>query len=270
MITAVSHLTFAANDPDAVALAYEILLDRKAELLRGADGAPLCRFQFANIAFEILAAGNGGEGLASIAFETTDIEAAARKLDRRGLGVGAIEEHAFRSDAGRDELVRRVADIAPVSSHGVALSLVETRAGLNKQQPSPTSVIGLDHIVVNSPNPERAIALYGGKLGLDFALDRTNPDWGSRLLFFRCGGVTVEISHSLKKGISDSPDSLWGLAWRVPNIAETQQRLRQAGLDISEPRKGRRPGSEVFTVRSGTGNVPTLMLSAAPKDGASN
>ena len=37
-------------------------------------------------------------------------------------------------------------------------------------------------------------------------------DWGSRLLFFRCGDLVVEIAHDLKKGVSDAPDQLWGLS----------------------------------------------------------
>ena len=133
---------------------------------------------------------------------------------------------------------------------------------------SGSSVSGLDHVVIRSPNPERAVALYGGRLGLDFALDRTNQDWGSRLLFFVCGGVRVEIGHSLAKGVSDLPDQLWGLAWRVADMSETRAKLQRAGLNTSDATSGRRPGSHVMTVRSGTCNIPTIMLSAVPKDAA--
>ncbi len=59
------------------------------------------------------------------------------------------------------------------------------------------SVSGLDHIVVHTTNPERAVALYGGRLGLDLRLDRSNEQWGARQLFFRCGGAVVEVGASL-------------------------------------------------------------------------
>ena len=108
------------------------------------------------------------------------------------------------------------------------------------------SVSGLDHVVIRSPNPERAVALYGGRLGLDFALDRTNQDWGSRLLFFVCGGVRVEIGHSLAKGVSDLPDSLWGSpgAWRTARDAgETAARGRgDVGRQGRPP--ARQPGAD--------------------------
>ena len=122
--------------------------------------------------------------------------------------------------------------------------------------------------MIRSPNPERAVALYGGRLGLDFALDRTNQDWGSRLLFFVCGGVRVEIGHSLAKGVSDLPDSLWGLAWRVTDASETQARLQRAGVDTSDAKSGRRPGQSGAHRALEHGNVPTIMLSAVPKDAA--
>jgi len=123
-----------------------------------------------------------------------------------------------------------------------------------------SAVSSLDHVVIRSPNPERAIAFYAGRLGLDLRLDRSNPDWDARLLFFRCGDLVVEIAHDLKQGVSDRPDRLWGLSWRVPDIAKAHARLAAAGLDLTEPRPGRRPGSHVFTVRDGTEGVPTLVI----------
>jgi catechol 2,3-dioxygenase-like lactoylglutathione lyase family enzyme len=190
-----------------------------------------------------------------------------RKLTRRGLVVGDIAKQAFSTPSGGQGMTRRMAAIAPASTYGVAMTVAETLTQANAAQAGST-VSGLDHVVIRSPNPERAIALYGGRLGLDFALDRTNQDWGSRLLFFVCGGVRVEIGHSLAKGVSDLPDSLWGLAWRVADASQTQAKLQGAGVDTSDAKSGRRPGSQVLTVRSGTRNVPTIMLSAVPQDAA--
>jgi catechol 2,3-dioxygenase-like lactoylglutathione lyase family enzyme len=263
MITAVSHLAFAADDVEAARADYEIVLDRKPQELQADDGKKLYRFQLANVAFEISAADGRGEGLKSIGFEAVDIEGTMRKLGRRGLGVGAIAEQTFSGGGG---MTRRFAEISPASTHGVGITVVETLT--RPDMGALRSVSGLDHVVIRSPNPERAVALYGGRLGLDFALDRTNADWGSRLLFFVCGGVRVEIGHSLAKGVSDLPDSLWGVAWRVADCTETQARLHAAGVATSDGKSGRRPGSQVLTVRSHTRNVPTIVLSAVPKTDA--
>lgn len=265
MITAVSHLAFAAEDPHKAAEDYAVVLDRRPAAYTTQDGQPFYRFRLANIALEISQATGGTSGLAGLGFEAADIEATARKLGRRGLAIGPVAEESFRGERGAG-LARRAAKIDIGSTHGVPLLIVES-AETRETQPT-SSVSGLDHVVIRSPHPERAVALYGGRLGLDFALDRTNADWGSRLLFFVCGGVRVEIGHSLAKGVSDRPDQLWGLAWRVQDAREAQARLRAAGLETSEAKAGRRPGSSVLTVRSGTCNVPTIMLSAVPKDEA--
>ena len=150
------------------------------------------------------------------------------------------------------------------ATHGVPIDLCERRSTPRpRRSPARTkrpSISALDHVVIRTPNPERAIAFYAGRLGLDLRLDRSNPDWGSRLLFFRCGDLVVEIAHDLKKGVSDGPDHLWGLSWRTPDIAKANARLKAAGIDVSAPRDGRRPGSQVFSVNSHTEGVPTIVI----------
>lgn len=71
----------------------------------------------------------------------------------------------------------------------------------------------------------------------------------------------VEIGASLKAPPAETKDKFGGLAWRVKDPEAAQARIAAAGIDVSEVRKGRKPGTSVFTVRNGTGGVPTLMLS---------
>jgi catechol 2,3-dioxygenase-like lactoylglutathione lyase family enzyme len=117
----------------------------------------------------------------------------------------------------------------------------------------------MDHVVVSTADPERAAALYGARLGLDMALDRSHPDWG-RLMFFRCGDLIVEVVQ--RPGASADPalDKLWGLSWRVADIDATRARLASAGVDVSDVRTGRKPGTRVLTVRNGTCGIPTLLV----------
>ena len=134
----------------------------------------------------------------------------------------------------------------------------------------PASITAMDHVVVSTPDPERAAALYGARLGLDMALDRSHPDWG-RLMFFRCGDLIVEVTHRPGKpaaGTQEQHDRLRGLCWRVADIDATHARLTAAGVDVSEVRTGRKPGTRVMTVRNGTCGVPTLLVqpSAKPSD----
>jgi catechol 2,3-dioxygenase-like lactoylglutathione lyase family enzyme len=187
--------------------------------------------------------------LTSMVFATVSLDKAERLLERR----------AVPAERQGDRLI-----LSSEATHGVPIALVEVK---DKATPSPlkdsseaAAIAALDHVVIRSPNPERAIAFYAGRLGLDLRLDRSNPAWGARLLFFRCGDLVVEIAHDLEKGASDAADELWGLSWRTPDIARANERLQKAGVEVSEPRDGRRPGSQVFTVQSHTANVPTIVI----------
>jgi catechol 2,3-dioxygenase-like lactoylglutathione lyase family enzyme len=266
MITAVNHVAFGADDPQRAAADYELVFGQTPKTYTGGDGRALYRFQLDNIAFEITRTANGAAGLQRVGFEVEDMAATVRKFERRGLACDTTFSERWH-DGNGSAIDRTVTPISVATTYGVAISLVETtRAGNSPAPAAPQSpVTGIDHLVVRSANPERAIALYGARLGLDFALDRTNPDWGSRLLFFRCGNVRVEIGHSLSKGISDDPDQLSGLAWRVADATQALQRLQASGVQTSDAKTGRRPGSQVLTVRSNTCNIPTIFLSETPK-----
>jgi len=163
-----------------------------------------------------------------------------------------------------------VLKIVPEGTHRVPLRLIERTPGaispaLSSATGDPdAAVAGLDHVVIRTPNPERAIALYAGRLGLSLRLDRSEPAWGARLLFFRCGDLIVEVAHDLKMGIGDGPDRLWGLSWRVPDITKVHARLRKAGVSVSDLRTGRRPRTRVFTAKSHAAGVPTLLLGMDP------
>jgi hypothetical protein len=79
-------------------------------------------------------------------------------------------------------------------------------------------------------------------------------------MFFRCGDLIVEIAHHPGSGMDPARDRLRGLCWRVENADATRERLRSAGIDVSDVRAGRKPGTRVMTVRSGTCGVPTLLV----------
>jgi catechol 2,3-dioxygenase-like lactoylglutathione lyase family enzyme len=239
MIGALDHLVLRAPFVAGAVGACETLFGRRA-----GNG----RLQTANVGLVIEDEPSTAR-LSALVFVTESLDAAARLLARRGVPT----EHAN----GRLAL-------SPEATHHVPIAIIECE---DKRAPSAllgsrdaAAIAALDHVVIRTPDPERAVAFYGGRLGLDLRLDRSNPKWNARLLFFRCGDVVVELSHDLKKGVSDGPDRLWGLAWRVPDIAAAHARLTAAGVELSEMRDGRRPGTQVFTVQSHTANVPTLVI----------
>jgi catechol 2,3-dioxygenase-like lactoylglutathione lyase family enzyme len=263
MIVALDHIAVAVRDFEASVDSYRRLLGREPEL-ESRDGADRAWFQMANMALEVIApSGAGpagervrarldaaGEGQWIAAFLVDDLDAAARLLSRRGLEV----EH--------------VGTVARVRAAGLDFVLTPGRIGALPSPPTATeaaAVSALDHVVVMTPNPDRALGLYGAKFGLDLRLDRANQQWGARQLFFRCGETVFEVGASLKAPVTDSPDRFGGLAWRVTDPDAAQARIAAAGFDVSEVRTGRKPGTKVFTVRDAPGGVPTLMLAPSPE-----
>ncbi len=112
-----------------------------------------------------------------------------------------------------------------------------------------------------SPDLESSHRLYGEVLGLRLALDRTFAARDTRILFFRVGGVTLEVAGSLKQAArADDSDRLWGLAYRVRDLEAEHARLLAAGFDVSEIRQGAKRGTRVCSVRRETHGVATLLI----------
>ena len=279
MITGIDHIGIEVKDLDATVRAYEAIFGVAPNWRGTLPGARHAWFQFSNAALDVVAADGDseaadairneiatfGEGIFGLGFSVPELEDATLLFERRGLQFVPQHETVSKSADGRERRWK-IAMMRRASGNGIAMFLVENRAD-SERWPSAAALHGdasvgnLDHVVVQTTNPERAVALYGGRLGLDLRLDRANEQWGARQLFFRTGGAVVEVGASLKTPVSDAKDKFGGLAWRVKDPEAARARIAAAGIDVSEVRKGRKPGTSVFTVRSGTGGVPTLMLS---------
>ena len=284
MITGLDHVVVLVSDIAAGEAAYQTLFARQPSWRNSGDGAERVLFTLDNMTLELMApSGEGapadrihavlaaqGEGLASLCFRTGDIAKMHRRLDRLTLKpepVSEVESHDATSGAA---LAWKRTRAATDATRGVRLFFLE----LAKERPlsvrtAPASITAMDHVVVSTGDPERAAALYGARLGLDMALDRSHPDWG-RLMFFRCGDLVVEVTHRPSKPgdkkVDAAQDRLRGICWRVADIDATRARLAADGVDVSEVRTGRKPGTRVMTVRGGTCGVPTLLVQPSVRE----
>jgi catechol 2,3-dioxygenase-like lactoylglutathione lyase family enzyme len=282
VITGLDHVVVLTGDISAASAAYQTLLARAPSWQYGGGGADRVLFTLDNTTLELVAPSGDddnaqrirsildtqGEGLASICFRTGDIAKMHRRLERLALKPEPVADVESRDAVSNDTMSWKRTRTATETTRGVRLFFLE----LAKERPlsaqtAPGAITAMDHVVVSTSDPERAAALYGARLGLDMALDRSHPDWG-RLMFFRCGDLIVEITHRPGKSADTSQDRLSGLCWRVADIDATHARLVQAGVDVSEVRTGRKPGTRVMTVRSGTCGVPTLLVQPSAGQGA--
>lgn len=278
MITALDHIVLACPDIDEGIDAYSTVFGVSPVWQSEANGAAIAVFKFGNTALELLAPSGDcelaeklrtitadGAQLTSLVYQTDRIDEAHRLMTRRGLHPSEIT--GGRSEDRDTKAVRtwrrfRVNDDVMAGIKTFVLEL--GGAILTPHKARSGSVTALDHIVINTPNPDRAVANYGARLGLRFALDRTAEQWNTRFLFFRVGNLTVEIIHPLNQEQDPADrDQIWGMTWAVDDLDAAHARLQSAGRDISEIRNGRKPGSRVFTIRDGTLGVPTLFISHA-------
>jgi catechol 2,3-dioxygenase-like lactoylglutathione lyase family enzyme len=130
---------------------------------------------------------------------------------------------------------------------------------------SPEAALAaFDHAVVVSQEIEASGAIYGDALGLRLALDRSFEARKLRMLFFRVGGVTIEVVGPLAGGDAAAPDRFGGLAYRVADVDAARERVHDAGFDVTDVRVGHKPGTRVCTLRDGSCGVPTLLIGPAP------
>lgn len=281
MISGLDHVVLVCPSIDAGEAAYTTLLGREPDWrTHDPGGSASIIYQLENAALELMAPSGGGPvarrlhslidtdgvGLKSLVFASPSLADARSVFARRALKPDEISEgESVDPFSARVRTWARLR-LDEAATHGVRIFALQrgTPDPLVYIPGPPTAVAGLDHVVINTHNPDRASALYGARLGLRMALDRSNPDWDMRLIFFRAGSLTIELAHRLSEGSGNQPDRLWGLSWRVPNIDATHNRLAEAGLAVTSIRPGRRPGTRVFTVRDGTLNTPTLILSDEP------
>ncbi len=209
MITGLDHVVVLTGDISAASAAYQTLFARAPAWQYGGGGADRVLFTLDNTTLELVAP-NGddanadriravlaaqGEGLASICFRTSDIARTYRRLERLTLKPDAVTEVESRDAISGAKLSWKRTRAATEATRGIRLFFLER----DKERPlsvrtTTGSITAMDHVVVSTSDPERAAALYGARLGLDMALDRSHPDWG-RLMFFRCGDLIVEVTH---------------------------------------------------------------------------
>ncbi len=281
---AFDHAIVGVLDLDVAARDYATLLGR-APSWRGEHpglGTANALFRLENSYLELIAPhGDGpfgatlrarleerGEGAIGFALRMEDATLCSAALRARGLAARdpvAGEGHDTATGA-----VRRWKNVMIAGDDAARGILV---FGIEHESPpdalphiAPTgaaeaAISGIDHVVVRTDAPAAAIRFYGEQLGLRLALDKCFEQWGARLLFFRVGGVTVEIAAPLPEiAVPGAEDEFWGISWRTHDIAATRARLAASGVDVSELRSGRRPATEVFTIRTHTHNVATLVI----------
>ena len=280
-MSVVDHIIIAVSDLEKAGQDYALMLGR-APSWRGTHpgyGSANTMFRLDNCYLELLAAtGEGwagdmvrgvlesqGQSLCALVFGTDDCDGFLENARAHGLEVGDPAPGKGVDDASGVTRTWQTMHWHRSAARGIfsfcirhddlsALKMAEaTGAG---------AVTAVDHVVVQTKSAEAAKKFYGDQLGIRLALEQDVPAWGGTQLFFRTNSMSVEVLATDKAG---DEDRLWGLALKTDDIVATQKRLSDAGVDVSEVREGRKPGTKVCTAKSHVLDVPTLLIEH-PKD----
>lgn len=239
------------------------------------EGHRSALFAVSNMILEIrtslAVAATGMPGLSAFRLLCDDLEGFVARSALGGSIQARTRHRAQAEGADPAPLDWISARVDPVASRSLAVELISEAEGPWPEWTDPTSdadsadplsvIRGLDHVVVFSGDVDATRDFYGDGLGIRLALDRRFEQRGVRLVFFRIGGVTIEIGGRLAAPRQpDAADRFGGLAWQVPDMEASQARLRADRFDVSEIRDGNKPGTRVCTVRDPVHDVPTLLI----------
>ena len=276
MIKSIDHILVAVEDLDKAVKDYSLVFGF-GPTWQGSHpslGTKNALFPFENMYLELIAKEDEGplgefigehlkkkgESVFGLALETNDIEQAKEKLS---LSLKVNLE--ILDGTGLDNISKKKRQwkniLIPMNiSRGVFTLLIEHTSGTlpEHKDADESNITRMDHVVLNSNDPDGLIDLYSKNYGIRLALDQFVEQWGGRMLFFRTNHTTIEAIGIKKDGLPE--DSLWGLAWTTKNIKKTHKRLLDAGVSITDVKDGRKPNTLVATIKSHCSNVPTLLI----------
>ncbi len=276
MIKSIDHILIAVKNLEESSLQYEKVLGLKPTW-RGKHpslGTENILFPLENLYLELIAGTSegfladqvndhikeNGESIFGIALEVENIEEVFQSKEYSNFqNIKITSGEGINLDSGAKREWKNIM-LPKESTRGVFTLLIEHTSGILPKYESfeNDQVERLDHIVINSNDPDGLIELYRDTYGIRLALDQFVEKWGGRMLFFRVNKTTIEVIA--KKDEKEVKDSLWGMAWDVENLKATHKRLDEEGFELTEVKEGRKPNTLVATVKSKTHNIPTLLI----------
>ena len=201
-----------------------------------------------------------GESIFGLALETDNIELAKNELSASFNTDLEISDGKGVNNISKDERRWRNIFIPKKFSRGIFTLLIQHTKGILPEHDisDESNISRMDHVVINSNDPDGLVDLYRDKYGIRLALDQFVEKWGGRMLFFRTDHTTIEAIGIKKDGPAE--DFLWGLAWTTKDIKKTHKRLVDAGVNVTDIKDGRKPKTLVATIKSHCADVPTLLI----------
>ena len=127
----------------------------------------------------------------------------------------------------------------------------------NNRENSKNNVSKVNQLVIQTKSPDTIKDFFRDKLSIRLALDKTFKEWAGRMLFFRLGGVTLEVieGQDIKQN-----SKYFGIGWHTDNYNKCYNDLLKNGFRLSKIRIGRKEGTLVSTLKDPILNIPTILI----------
>ena len=147
--------------------------------------------------------------------------------------------------------------IEPVSSviDGLATEVVDAQPTMFAEH--PVGAIGLDHVVVMTPDLERTSVAIAEATGCELKRIRERGEMRQGFHRIGAGGLIVELVE--RPDIPDGPAAFWGL---VVNVDDLDVACELIGTDlVSAPKDAVQPGRRIATIRNDAGlGLPVALM----------
>ena len=197
-----------------------------------------------------------GEGIFGINFFSNDFNNDYNNFVKNHLKVSGKIESSFE---GNNDIEIKFSFFNILDKTIESLNiLVSSKIDFQDNKSSlKNNVSKVNQLVIQTEDPDTIKEIFEGKLSIRLALDKTFKKWAGRMLFFRLGGVTLEVIEG--KDIKQNSE-YFGIGWHADNYNKCYDDLINDGFRLSEIRAGRKEGTLVSTLKEPILNIPTILI----------
>ena len=199
---------------------------------------------------------NKGEGIFGINFSSNDFDSDYNHFIKNDLKLSAKFESNFEAN-NQNQIKFSFFNVLDKTIEGLNIFISNEINFQNNKANSKNTVSKVNQLVIQTEAPDSIKDIFEGKLNIRLALDKTFKEWAGRMLFFRLGGITLEVIEG--KDIKQN-SKYFGIGWHADNYNKCYNALLNNGFSLSEIRKGRKEGTLVSTLKEPILNIPTILI----------
>lgn len=197
-----------------------------------------------------------GEGIFGINFSSDDFDDDYNNFEKNDLKLSNKIESCFEGN-NDNQIKFSFFNILDKNIESLNILVSHEMDFQNNIANSNNNVSKVNQLVIQTETPDLIKDIFEGKLGIRLALDKTFKEWAGRMLFFRLGGVTLEVIEGKDIGQNTK---YFGIGWHAENYNKCYNNLINDGFSLSEIRKGRKEGTVVSTIKEPILKIPTILI----------